>query len=232
MIQNLDPAEINKFNDLASHWWAPEGEFKTLHKINPLRLNFINERATLSGKRVLDVRCGGGILTESMAKAGADVTGIDLAEDVLNAARVHAKGNKLNINYELLSAEEFAEQHPTQFDVVTCLEMLEHVPDPASIIRACAHAVKPDGDVFFSTINRTAKAYAFAIIGAEYLLKIIPKRTHDYEKFIRPAELDTWCREAGLQLKELKGLKYNPFTHECSLTEDVSVNYLMHCKKV
>jgi len=227
---NIDQQEIAKFDERAYGWWDPQGEFKTLHDINPLRLNFIDERTGLRGKRVLDVGCGGGILAESMAKQGATVTAIDMAEAPLVVARVHSLESGLTIDYRHITAEELAASEPAGFDVVTCMELLEHVPDPASLIRACATLVKPGGPVFFSTLNRTPKAYLHAVLGAEYLLRILPKGTHDYSKFIRPSELDTWVRAAGLQVHELIGLHYNPVTQHYWLAPGVDVNYMAYCR--
>lgn len=229
---NVDAGEIAKFEALASRWWDPESEFKPLHEINPLRLDFIDARAGLAGKRVVDVGCGGGILAEAMAHRGAKVTGIDLGEAPLAVARLHAEESGVAVDYRCVSVETLAEEMPGEFDVVTCLEMLEHVPDPASVVRACAALVKPGGQLFFSTLNRNPKAYALAILGAEYLLRLLPRGTHDYEKFIRPAELAGWCRAAGLEIQEQSGLVYNPLTRRYRLhPTDVSVNYLMHCRQ-
>ncbi|GHE19570.1 bifunctional 2-polyprenyl-6-hydroxyphenol methylase/3-demethylubiquinol 3-O-methyltransferase UbiG [Halomonas urumqiensis] len=229
---NVDPGEIAKFEALASRWWDPQSEFKPLHEINPLRLDFIDARAGLAGKRVLDVGCGGGILSEAMAQRGATVTGIDLGEAPLAVARLHAEESGVEVSYRHVSVETLATDDPASFDVVTCLEMLEHVPDPASVVRACMTLVKPGGHVFFSTINRNPKAYALAILGAEYLLRMLPRGTHDYQKFIRPAELASWCREAGLAVREQSGLTYNPLSRRYRLSSnDVSVNYLMHCRR-
>ena len=229
---NVDPGEIAKFEALASRWWDPDSEFKPLHDINPLRLDFIDARAGLAGKRVVDVGCGGGLLAEAMAHRGARVTGIDLGEAPLAVARLHAEESGVEVDYRHVSVEALAEEAPGRFDVVTCLEMLEHVPDPASVVRACAALAKPGGQVFFSTLNRTPKAYALAILGAEYLLRMLPRGTHDYAKFIRPAELAAWCREAGLEVREQNGLVYHPITRRYRLSErDVSVNYLMHCRR-
>ena len=227
--QNVDPQEIKKFADLAARWWDPDSEFKPLHDINPLRLDFIDRRVRLKDKRVLDVGCGGGILSESMAARGAAVTGIDMGETPLNVARLHLHESGLQVDYQQSTAEAFADEHPAEYDVVTCLEMLEHVPDPASVIKACHDLVKPGGAVFFSTINRNPKSYLLAIIGAEYILNMLPKGTHDYSKFIRPSELEAWIRAAGLQTLELTGMSYNPFSKKYSLGYDVAVNYLMHC---
>ena len=228
---NIDPQEIAKFEELASRWWDPQSEFKPLHDINPLRLDFIDQRATLAGKTVVDVGCGGGILSESMAQRGANVTGIDMGEAPLSVARLHQLESGVEVDYRQITAEELAVEQPQAYDIVTCLEMLEHVPDPASVIRACAELVKPDGHVFFSTINRNPKAFMFAIVGAEYLLKMLPKGTHDYSKFIKPSELEGWLRQADLSLRELTGMSYNPLTQSYSLGHDVSVNYLMYCQK-
>jgi 2-polyprenyl-6-hydroxyphenyl methylase/3-demethylubiquinone-9 3-methyltransferase len=225
---NADPAEIAKFEALAERWWDPSSEFKPLHDINPLRLAFIDERASLKGKAVLDVGCGGGILSESMAALGAKVTGIDLGRAPLMVARLHSKESGQQVDYEQISAEELAARRPASFDVVTCLEMLEHVPDPATTIRACATLVKPGGQVFFSTLNRNAKSWLFAIIGAEYVLRLLPRGTHDYMKFIRPSELEAWSRAAGLQLRELIGMHYNPLLRQYTLGAGVDVNYLAY----
>jgi 2-polyprenyl-6-hydroxyphenyl methylase / 3-demethylubiquinone-9 3-methyltransferase len=231
MADNVDRAEIAKFEALAGRWWDTEGEFKPLHDINPLRLDFIDARAGLAGRRVLDVGCGGGILSEAMARRGAEVTGIDLGEAPLAVARLHARDAGLAVDYRLSSVEALAEETPGAYEVVTCLEMLEHVPDPASVVRACARLVAPGGQVFFSTLNRHPKAYALAILGAEYVLRLLPQGTHDYARFIRPSELAAWCREAGLGVREQSGLTYNPITRRYRLTDDGSVNYLMHCRE-
>ncbi|TLF53353.1 bifunctional 2-polyprenyl-6-hydroxyphenol methylase/3-demethylubiquinol 3-O-methyltransferase UbiG [Halomonas urmiana] len=229
---NVDQAEIAKFEALADRWWDPQGEFKPLHDINPLRLDFIDARSGLAGRRVLDVGCGGGILAEAMAHRGAEVTGIDLGEAPLAVARLHARDQGVGVDYRHISVEAMADAHPGEFDVVTCLEMLEHVPDPASVVRACAALVKPGGQVFFSTLNRTPKAYALAVFGAEYVMRMLPRGTHDYSRFIRPSELASWCREASLAVREQNGLVYHPVTRQFSLsTRDVSVNYLMHCRR-
>ena len=225
---NIDPAEIKKFEDLASRWWDKLGEFKPLHEMNPLRLNFINTGSPLDGQRVCDIGCGGGILSESMAGCGATTTGIDMGKAPLSVARLHAMESELEIDYQQITAEEMAEQHTEEFDVITCMEMLEHVPDPASVIAACCSLVKPGGSVYFSTINRNPKAYAFAIVGAEYLMKMLPRGTHDYAKFIKPSELDQWARASGLKLMNLKGISYNPFTGLFSQSQDVDVNYMAH----
>ncbi|MGW8228969.1 MAG: bifunctional 2-polyprenyl-6-hydroxyphenol methylase/3-demethylubiquinol 3-O-methyltransferase UbiG [Gammaproteobacteria bacterium] len=228
---NVDHQEIAKFEELAHRWWDPESEFKPLHQINPLRLDYIDRRAHLKGKQVLDVGCGGGILSESMAQRGAQVTGIDMGEAPLAVARLHQMESGVEVEYQRITAEALAETKPESFDVVTCLEMLEHVPDPASVIQACAQLVKPGGQVFFSTINRNPKSYLFAIIGAEYVLNLLPKGTHDFSKFIKPSELESWSRVAGLQNLELTGMSYNPLTRTYSLGADVAVNYLLHCQK-
>lgn len=228
---NVDPAELAKFSELASRWWDPTSEFKPLHDINPLRLNYIDEQAKLKGKRVIDVGCGGGILAESMVLRGADVTGIDLAEAALTVARLHALESEVAVNYEMIAAEDIASRQPGEFDVVTCLEMLEHVPDPASTVAACARLVKPGGQVFFSTINRNPKSWLFAIVGAEYVLKLLPRGTHEFKRFIKPSELAHWCRDAGLAVNDLTGMSYNPLTRIYSLGKDVTVNYLVATNK-
>ncbi len=230
--QNVDRAEIAKFEALASRWWDLESEFKPLHDINPLRTNYIDRYAPLASKTVLDVGCGGGILSEGMANRGAVVTGIDMGEANLNTAKLHALESGVKVSYQCIPVEELAAQQPESFDVVTCLEMLEHVPDPESIIRACYQLVKPGGQVFFSTINRNPKAYAFAILGAEYLMRLLPAGTHDYHKFIKPSELTRWCRNAGLEVQHMTGMVYNPLTKIYKLKDnDVSVNYLMATRK-
>ena len=226
--KNIDHNEIAKFEALATRWWDPESEFRTLHQINPLRLEFINERAPLEGKKVLDVGCGGGILSESMATRGARVTGIDMGEKPLAVAKLHLKESGLEVDYRQTTAEALAIEEPESFDIITCMEMVEHVPDPASVINACSRLVRPGGELFFSTINRTPKAWLFAIVGAEYLLNILPKGTHSYEKFIRPSELEKWARESGLVSKEITGMHYNPFTDHYWLAPGVEVNYLLH----
>jgi 2-polyprenyl-6-hydroxyphenyl methylase/3-demethylubiquinone-9 3-methyltransferase len=224
---NADPLEIQKFSELAHRWWDPTSEFRPLHDINPLRLEWINARVPLAGKNVIDIGCGGGILAESMARKGAKVTGIDLSKKALKVADLHSLESGVEVRYKLIAAEDMAAEEPGQFDVVTCMEMLEHVPDPASIVRAAAALVKPGGHVFFSTINRNMKAYIHAVIGAEYLLRMLPRGTHDYEKFITPAELSQYIRSAGLQVESLKGMGYNPLTKFYSLNNDTSVNYLV-----
>jgi 2-polyprenyl-6-hydroxyphenyl methylase/3-demethylubiquinone-9 3-methyltransferase len=229
--QNVDPAELQKFASLAHRWWDKNSEFKPLHEINPLRLAYIDQKAGLQGRRVLDVGCGGGILSESMAAMGAEVTGIDLGEKALKVAQLHSLESGIKVDYRLLSVETLAAEKPSSYDVVTCMEMLEHVPDPAAVIAACAALVKPGGHVFFSTINRNPKAYLFAVIGAEYVLNMLPKGTHEYEKFIRPSELSAWARQSGLSVSGLKGMSYNPLTRRYRLGDDVSVNYIVHTVK-
>jgi 2-polyprenyl-6-hydroxyphenyl methylase / 3-demethylubiquinone-9 3-methyltransferase len=229
--ENVDPAELQKFASLAHRWWDKNSEFKPLHEINPLRLGFIDTIADIDGKRVLDVGCGGGILSESMAAKGADVTGIDLGEKALKVAQLHSLETGIKVDYRLLSVEALADEMPQSFDVVTCMEMLEHVPDPAAVIEACARLVKPGGHVFFSTINRNPKAYLFAVIGAEYVLNMLPRGTHEYEKFIKPSELSSWARRSGLAVSGLKGMSYNPLSKRYWLGDDVSVNYIVHAVK-
>lgn len=224
---NMDPAEIAKFEALASRWWDPESEFKPLHDINPLRLDYIDQLAPLGGKKVLDVGCGGGILSESMAGRGAIVTGIDLGEAPLSVAQLHLLESNLEVEYRKIAAEDLAMTHAGEYDTVTCMEMLEHVPDPSSTIAACATLVKPGGSVFFSTINRNPKSYLFAIIGAEYVLRLLPRGTHEYEKFIKPSELDEWIRATSLDTIDIKGMSYNPLTRQYKLGKDVDVNYLV-----
>jgi 2-polyprenyl-6-hydroxyphenyl methylase/3-demethylubiquinone-9 3-methyltransferase len=228
---NADPSELKKFSDLAHRWWDPTSEFRPLHEINPLRLEWINARVPLSGKKVVDIGCGGGILAESIAKKGATVTGIDLSEKALKVADLHSLETGVAVRYELIAAEELAAREAGQYDVVTCMEMLEHVPDPAAIVQACATLVKPGGHVFFSTLNRNPKSYLFAILGAEYILGLLPRGTHDYAKFITPAELSQQIRNAGLQVDALKGMGYNPLTKIYSLNQDTSVNYLIATQK-
>lgn len=231
MSINADQEELDKFASLAARWWDPEGDLKTLHQINPLRLDYINNRAKLAGKTVIDIGCGGGILAESMAQAGATVTGIDMHDTIIDAAKLHQLESKTNVEYVRISAEEIAAMRPASYDVVTCLEMLEHVPNPASVIQACAILLKPGGHIFFSTLNRNLKSYLFAIIGAEYVLNILPKNTHDYSKFIKPSELGAWVRTAGLNPQHMQGIHYHPFSKTFSLNEDISVNYLLHAVK-
>ncbi|MDH3977303.1 MAG: bifunctional 2-polyprenyl-6-hydroxyphenol methylase/3-demethylubiquinol 3-O-methyltransferase UbiG [Gammaproteobacteria bacterium] len=226
---NVDPDEVAKFDALASRWWDPDGEFKPLHLMNPVRVNYIDQHAGLSGKHCLDIGCGGGILSEGMAVKAATVTGIDMATSVLKVAKLHLLESELeNIEYIKISAAELSEQKPGQFDIVTCLEVLEHVPDPAALIKTCSRLVKPGGDIFLSTINRNPKAWAFAIVGAEYLLQMLPKGTHDYAKFIQPAEMDLWARQAGLQLRDITGIQFSPFSETFKLGGKPDVNYLAH----
>jgi 2-polyprenyl-6-hydroxyphenyl methylase/3-demethylubiquinone-9 3-methyltransferase len=231
MTINVDAAELNKFSELAHKWWDKSSEFKPLHDINPLRLNYIDKAVSLSGKTVLDVGCGGGILSESMAQKGATVTGIDLGEKALKVAQLHSFESGITVDYQLIAVESLAEKQPASFDIVTCLEMLEHVPDPASVVTACAKLVKPGGHVFFSTINRNPKSYLFAVIGAEYALNMLPRGTHDYTKFIKPSELASWIRSANLDLQHQIGMNYNPITQHYWLDDNVSVNYMMYTIK-
>lgn len=228
MNTNVDPAELQKFSELAHRWWDPQSEFRPLHEINPLRLDYIDRIASLRGKAVLDVGCGGGILAEAMATRGARVTGIDLADKPLQVAQLHLLESKLDVNYRNIAVEALAQEAPNSFDVVTCMEMLEHVPDPGSVVRACAALLKPGGHAFFATLNRNPKSYLFAIIGAEYILKLLPRGTHDYERFIKPSELSAICRSAGLDVKGLIGMTYNPFSKVYALGADTDVNYILH----
>ncbi len=228
---NVDQAELAKFGALAARWWDPHSEFKPLHDINPLRLNLIDKHVGLNGKRVIDIGCGGGILAESMAARGAEVTGIDLSEKPLSVAKLHLLESRQKVDYRLITAEEIAMQQPAHFDCVTCMEMLEHVPDPPSTVRAAAALAKPGGWVFFSTLNRNPKSFLFAIIGAEYVLNLLPKGTHEYRRFITPAELATMARDAGLNVADFTGMTYNPFSKVYSLNDDVSVNYIVACRK-
>lgn len=229
---NVDPAEVAKFDALADSWWDPEGQSKPLHQINPLRLQFIKDRTVLKAAKIVDVGCGGGILTESLALSGADATGVDMGELPLEIARLHALEAGLTIDYQQTTAEAMAANHPAEFDAVTCMEMLEHVPDPQAIIEACAQMVKPGGDVYFSTLNRNPKAWLLAIVGAEYIANMLPKGTHDYARFIKPSELARACREAGLTVSAIAGISYHPLTRKYALTQDVDVNYLMHCRRL
>ncbi|MGI9291901.1 MAG: bifunctional 2-polyprenyl-6-hydroxyphenol methylase/3-demethylubiquinol 3-O-methyltransferase UbiG [Gammaproteobacteria bacterium] len=227
--KNVDPAEVQKFDDLASRWWDPQGEFKPLHQLNPVRFDYVDERAAVTGKKCLDVGCGGGLLTEALATKADSVTGIDMAEGPLQVARLHQKKSALdNIRYLQSSAEQLAEQESGQYDLVSCMEVIEHVPDPASLVAACASLCKPGGDVFFSTINRNFKAFLTAIIGAEYVMRMLPRGTHDYERFIKPSELRRWGDSAGLEFIHVAGLTYAPVSGRFSITNDVDVNYLMH----
>jgi len=228
---NVDEVEIAKFEALASRWWDPNSEFKPLHDINPLRLDYIDQRADLDGKTVLDVGCGGGILAESMAARGARVSGIDMGEAPLNVARLHALETGVELEYRQITVEALADEAKANYDVVTCLELLEHVPDPASVIDACARLAKPGGQLFFSTLNRNPRSLLLAIVGAEYILKMLPTGTHDYKKFIKPSELSRYARQASLEIRDLTGMTYNPFSKIYRLGRDVGVNYLMHCKK-
>lgn len=228
---NVDDAEVAKFNALAARWWDPDGDFRPLHEINPLRLDWIRQHAELKDRVVVDIGCGGGILTEAMAAAGARVTGIDMAEKPLSVARLHQLESGTDVNYEQRTAEDLAAERAGEFDVVTCLEMLEHVPDPAQVISSCCKLVKPGGHVVFSTINRNPKSFLFAIVGAEYLLRLLPAGTHEYQKFIRPSELEEWARHAGLVLHDSIGLHYNPLTRDYSLGKNLDVNYLMYFRK-
>ena len=228
---NVDPAEVEKFSKLAHRWWDPEGEFRPLHDINPLRLEWIARHANLEGAAVLDIGCGGGILAEAMARRGARVTGIDLSEKALRVAELHLHETGLSVRYERAAVEEYAGLHAGEFDLVTCMELLEHVPEPASMVAACARLVRPGGQVFFSTINRNPKSYLFAVIGAEYVLGLLPKGTHDYMRFIKPSELSRWSRAAGLRPDELIGMSYNPITRRYRLGRDCDVNYLLRCTR-
>lgn len=228
---NVDAAELAKFDSFAARWWDTEGDFRSLHEINPLRLDWIRQQVKLAGYKVVDIGCGGGILTEAMSAANATVTGIDMAEGPLAVARLHQHESGAEVDYRHCTAEELSEAEPGQYDVVTCLEMLEHVPDPSQVIRSCAELVKPGGHVFFSTINRNPKSFMFAIVGAEYVLRLLPSGTHEYEKFIRPSELEAWARNAGLELLSSIGMQYNPLTKVYSLGPNVDVNYLMSFRR-
>lgn len=230
--ENLDQEEVNKFDELASKWWDEEGEFKPLHQINPLRVNFIEERSVLKGKKILDVGCGGGILAEAMGQLGGEVTGIDASPNTIGVAKAHSKSVNSGVIYKQKTIEEFITTNPDEkFDVITCLEMLEHVPSPLGVIQSCSSLLNDGGDIFFSTINRNPKSYLFAVIGAEYILNLLPKGTHDYEKFIKPSELAGWIRNSGLTTKETIGLSYNPITNNYWLGKDIQVNYMVHAKK-
>jgi 2-polyprenyl-6-hydroxyphenyl methylase / 3-demethylubiquinone-9 3-methyltransferase len=231
-MTNVDAQELAKFSELAHRWWDPESEFRPLHEINPLRLEWIDSLASLRGKQVLDVGCGGGILSEAMAKRAAHVTGIDLAAKPLGVARLHAmEAGVANLDYREIATEALAAEAPSSFDVVTCMEMLEHVPDPQSVVRACTSLLKPGGWVFFSTLNRNPKSFLFAIVGAEYILRLLPRGTHEYARFIRPSELARWARDAGLALQGSRGMEYNPLTRRYWLSDDTSVNYMLACRK-
>ncbi len=229
-MSNADPVELEKFSQLAHKWWDPNSEFKPLHEINPLRLGYIDRIAGLADKTVLDVGCGGGILTESMAAMGAQVTGIDLADKSLQVAKLHLLESGRKVEYRKVTVEELAAERPAHYDVVSCMEMLEHVPDPAAVVAACAKLAKPNGHVFFSTLNRNPKSYLFAILGAEYVLNLLPRGTHDFAKFIKPSELAQWCRDAGLNVSDITGMSYNPLDKRYSLGRDTSVNYLVACQ--
>jgi 2-polyprenyl-6-hydroxyphenyl methylase/3-demethylubiquinone-9 3-methyltransferase len=231
IMTNADPLELEKFSQLAHRWWDPSSEFKPLHEINPLRLDYINRIAPLAGKTVLDVGCGGGILSESMAALGAQVTGIDLGDKALQVAKLHLLESGRQVNYQKIAVEDLAAEQPGHYDVVTCMELLEHVPDPSSVINACAQLVKPGGHVFFSTLNRNPKSYLFAVIGAEYLLHMLPRGTHDYAKFIKPSELAQFCRNAGLDVSDISGMSYHPIYKTYSLGRDADVNYLLACRR-
>lgn len=230
-MSNVDQSEIDKFSALAHRWWDPTSEFKPLHAINPLRLGWIESITNLAGKKVLDVGCGGGILAESLSKAGATVSGIDLSSKALKVAELHQLESGTTVHYRSISAEDLAKQEPEQYDVVTCMEMLEHVPDPNSVVQACANLCKPGGNIFFSTLNRNPKSYLFAIVGAEYILKLLPKGTHEYDKFIKPSELALFTRQANLELIEIKGMTYNPITQVYRLGSDIDVNYMIATRK-
>jgi len=227
---NVDPLELEKFSQLAHRWWDPNSEFKPLHQINPLRLKWINDRAAVAGQRVLDVGCGGGILSESMAALGANVTGVDLSEKALKVAQLHLLESGAQVSYRHVAVEQLARSEPGTFDVVTCMEVLEHVPDPASQVSACAQLLKPGGHAFFATINRNPKSFLFAIVGAEYLLHLLPRGTHEYAKFIKPSELSAMCRQAGLTVREMIGMTYNPITGVYALAADTDVNYILHAR--
>lgn len=229
---NFDPNELEKFSDLASQWWDPEASLKTLHDINPLRLGYIKSKTSLFQKKIIDIGCGGGILSESLAKEGAIVTGIDLNQSLINVAQLHLLESGQTVEYLCTSSEDMAQKHPDHYDIVTCLELLEHVPGPESIVKSAALLVKPGGLVFFSTINRNVKAYLFAILGAEYILKLLPKDTHDFAKFIRPSELSNWCLKAGLKPQDIQGISYQALYKRFSLTKDHSINYLFLAKKI
>ena len=232
-FSNVDPVEVAKFEAMSTRWWDKDGEFKPLHDLNPARLHYIKTHSNgLAAKKILDVGCGGGILAESMAHEGAEVTGIDMGDANLTIARMHLYESAEKVSYEKITVEQLAAREPACYDIVTCMEMLEHVPDPGSIINACRQLVKPDGHIFFSTVNRNAKSYALAIIGAEYIMKLLPKGTHDFKKFIRPAELDQWIRAAQLKTQHISGMSYNPFTGHCTLSNDMDINYLVHARHI
>ncbi len=231
-MANIDPNEIKKFDELAKDWWNPDGQSKPLHDINPVRLSFIKSHTKLTTMRALDIGCGGGLLSEAMAKEGAQVTAIDMSSEAIKVAKMHAEKENLNIDYQDISIEEFSDQDPKLFDVITCMELLEHVPHPDEFIAEIAKLIKPEGKVFFSTLNRNLKSFITAIIGAEYVLRLLPKGTHEYNKMIKPSELSRWCRVSDLETSDIKGIKYNPLTRNCSLTDDPSVNYVICCTKI
>lgn len=231
LSENVDPQEIHKFKQLAARWWDPHGALKTLHDINPLRLDYVDQRAGLAGRDVIDVGCGGGILAEAMGQRAARVTAIDVADEPLTVARLHQAESGTNVTYIQSTPEALASQHKGSFDIVTCMELLEHVPDPSRVVKACAHLARPGGHLFFSTINRTPKAYLFAVIGAEYVLNMLPQGTHDYSRFIKPAELAAWCRANASHLVDITGLRYNPITRRYALGRDVDVNYFVHARR-
>lgn len=228
---NVDPHEVAKFEEIAFRWWDPESEFKPLHDINPIRLSYINKNGDIKGKKIIDVGCGGGLLSEGMAALGGNVTGIDMGATPLEVAKLHLLESGLNVDYQQIPVEDFAAQHAGEFDIVTCMEMLEHVPDPASIIKACSTLLKPNGKIFLSTLNRNPKSYALAVLGAEYILNMLPKGTHDYKKFIKPSEMAMWMRQSGLELKNIRGMSYNPISKQYALGEDIDVNYLVYGAK-
>ena len=229
---NVDSGEIEKFNEIAHKWWDPTSEFKPLHDINPLRVNYINQKSSLNGKKVLDVGCGGGILTESMAKLGANVVGIDQSDIAIKIAKLHAKESTLNIDYKQLNIESFSDKNKNKYDVITCLEMIEHVPNPSSIINKCSELISPKGKIYLSTINRNIKSFLFAIVGAEYILQLLPKGTHEYKKFIKPSEINQWASKNGLEITSVIGMTYNPLIKKYSLNNDTSVNYMLELRKI
>lgn len=230
-MENVDSAEVKKFSSIAERWWDPESDFKPLHQINPLRVDYINTHSPVAGKRVLDVGCGGGILSESLAELGAEVTGIDVSSTALDVARIHLLESKLNVNYLLTTVENYVAKSPEPFDIITCMELLEHVPDPASVVQACSRLSSSGCDLYFSTPNRTVKSWLFGIVAAEYVLNLLPRGTHQYEKFIKPSELNRWCQSDGIRILDITGLHYNPFTQSFKLGPGVDLNYMIHCKK-
>ncbi len=230
-MENVDSAEVKKFSSIAERWWDPESDFKPLHQINPLRVDYINTHSPVAGKRVLDVGCGGGILSESLAELEAEVTGIDVSSTALDVARIHLLESKLNVNYLLTTVENYVAQSPEPFDIITCMELLEHVPDPVSVVQACSRLSTSGCDLYFSTLNRTVKSWLFGIVGAEYVLNLLPRGTHQYEKFIKPSELNRWCQTAGVRILDITGLHYNPLTQSFKLGPGVDVNYMIHCKR-